>query len=98
MQIRYRSPVVNAALVAMVVLVGCASENVDHTQSAPPIYQTLSTPQTANRSGLGVLVGSSARIEGRDLVWSCAYQTAEGRVLLEQPKECEQQRWLGQQP
>jgi len=87
----------NVALLAMTVLFGCASENIDHTQAAPQVYHTLSSPQASNRGGLGVLVGSSARIEGRDLVWSCAYQTEEGRVLVEQPKECEQQRWLTKQ-
>ena len=65
---------ITLAIIAAVA--GCASENVYHTQ-------------TSDATGLAVLVGRSARIEGRELIWSCVYQTAEGRVLSEQHEECD---------
>jgi hypothetical protein len=71
-------------LAIIAALVGCASEKVYHTQTS-----TQASIQASNARGLAVLVGSSARIEGRELIWSCAYQTAEGRVLVEQHEECE---------
>jgi hypothetical protein len=66
-------------LAIIAVLASCASEKVYHTQ-------------TSDATGLAVLVGRSARIEGRELIWSCAYQSAEGRVLFEQREECERTR------
>jgi len=70
------------------VLAACASEEAYHTQPVNQVYHT----QTSEAAGLAVLVGRSARIEGRELVWSCVYQTAEGRVLFEQRDECERNR------
>jgi hypothetical protein len=62
-------------LAIIAVLAGCATEKVYHTQ-------------TSNPTGLAVLMSRSARIEGRELVWSCVYQTADGEVRLEQREEC----------
>jgi len=80
----------------MVVLAGCASENLSHAQTsaqhASPtenVYHTQTSAQTANAAGVAVLVGRSARIEGPELIWSCVYRTAEGQVLIEQREECE---------
>jgi hypothetical protein len=70
------------------VLAACASEETHHTQTSNQLYHT----QTSEAAGLAVLVGRSARIEGRELIWSCVYQTTEGRVLLEQRDECERNR------
>jgi hypothetical protein len=88
--------ITNITLAIIVVLAGCASEKVSHTQTsaqtASPtekIYLTQTSAQTANVTGLAVLLERSARIEGRELVWSCIYQTAAGRVLVEQREECE---------
>jgi len=69
------------------VLAACASEE-HHTQTSNQLFHT----QTSEATGLAVLVGRSARIEGRELIWSCVYQTAEGRVLSEQRDECERNR------
>jgi hypothetical protein len=71
------------------VLAGCASEKVYQPQSSEKVYHTQTSTQTSNPTGLAVLVDRSARIEGRELVWSCVYQSAEGRVLVEQHQECE---------
>ena len=73
---------ITVAIIA--VLAGCASEKIYHTQTS-----TQASSQTSNPTGLAVLVGRSARIEGRELIWSCVYQTADGRVSVEQPEECE---------
>ena len=71
-------------LVIIAVLAGCASEKVYHTQTSTP-----APTRTSNPTGLAVLVHRSARIEGRELIWSCVYQTAEARVLVEQREQCE---------
>jgi hypothetical protein len=73
-------------LAIIAVLAACASEKVYHTQTQTPnqLYHT----QTSDPAHLAVLVGRSARIEGSDLIWSCVYQTAEGRVVSEQREEC----------
>jgi hypothetical protein len=71
-------------LAIIAAFAGCASENVYHTQTSNQVYHT----QTSDATGLAVLVSRSARIEGRELIWSCVYQTAEGRVLFEQREEC----------
>jgi hypothetical protein len=91
-----RHYITSIALTIIVVLAGCASEKVSHTQTsaqgASPtenIYHTQTSAQTANAVGLAVLVERSARIEGPELIWSCVYQTGEGRVLFEQREECE---------
>jgi hypothetical protein len=88
--------ITSIALTIIVVLAGCASERVSDTQTsaqgASPtekIYHTQTSAQTANEVGVAVLVERSARIEGPELIWSCVYQTAEGRVLFEQREECE---------
>jgi hypothetical protein len=73
----------STTLAIIAALAGCASEKVYDTQTSPQ-----ASTQTSNPTGVAVLVGSSARIEGRELIWSCAYQTAEGRVLVEQHEEC----------
>ena len=75
-----RHYITSIALTIIMVLAGCASEKVSHTQTSA---------QTANAVGLAVLVERSARIEGPELIWSCVYQTGEGRVLFEQREECE---------
>jgi hypothetical protein len=72
-------------LAIIAVLAGCASEKVYQTQPSSQLYHT----QTSDATVLAVLVGRSARIEGRELIWSCAYQTAAGRLLFEQREECE---------
>jgi hypothetical protein len=69
-------------------LAACASAETYHTQTSNQLFHT----QTSEATGLAVLVGRSARIEGRELIWSCVYQTAEGRVLFEQRDECERNR------
>jgi hypothetical protein len=91
-----RHYITSIALTIMVVLAGCAAEKVSHTQtsaqsSSPTekIYYTQTSAQTANAVGLAVLVERSARIEGPEIIWSCVYQTAEGRVVFEQRGECE---------
>jgi hypothetical protein len=75
-------------LALIAVLAACASEQVYHTQTSNQVYHS----QTSDATGLAVLVGRSARIEGRELIWSCVYQTAEGRVNFEQREECERNR------
>ena len=77
------------AVAIILVLAGCASDKVYQPQSSEKVYHTQTSTQSSNPTGLAVLVDRSARIEGRELVWSCVYQTAEGRVLVEQHKECE---------
>ena len=91
-----RHYITSIALTIIVVLAGCASEKVSlsqtSTQSASPtekIYHTQTSAQTANVVGVAVLVETSARIEGPEIIWSCVYQTAEGRVVFEQRGECE---------
>jgi len=66
------------ALALITVLAGCATEKVYHTQTA--------TGPTG--TGLAVLVSRSARIEDRQLIWSCVYQTPEGQLTVEQREEC----------
>ena len=79
----------NLTVVMLTVLASCASEAY-HTPTAEKIYHTqTSNPQTSSPGGLNVLVSKDARIKGSDLIWSCVYQTAEGRVLVEQRDECE---------
>jgi hypothetical protein len=78
-----------ATVATIAVLAGCASEKGYQPQSSEKVYHTQTSAQTSNPTGLAVLVDRSARIEGRELVWSCVYQTAEGRVLVEQHQECE---------
>jgi hypothetical protein len=73
--------------IVVVLAAACASEKVYQTQTSNQVYHT----QTSDATGLAVLVGRSARIEGRQLIWSCVYQTAEGRVLSEQREECARQ-------
>jgi hypothetical protein len=72
-------------LAIIAALAACATEKVHHTPTSNQVYHT----QTSNAAHLAVLVGRSARIEGRELVWSCVYQTAEGRVTFEQRQECD---------
>ena len=72
-------------LAIIAVVVGCASEKVYHTPTSNQLYHT----QTSDATGLAVLVGRSARIEGRELIWTCVYQTAKGRVVSEQREECD---------
>ena len=91
-----RHYITSIALTIIVVLAGCASEKVFHTQtpaqSASPtekIYHTQTSAQAANAVGVAVLVETSARIEGPEIIWSCVYQTGEGRVVFEQRRECE---------
>lgn len=71
-------------LAMIAVLAGCVSEKVDHSETPNQLYHT----QTSDATGLAVLVGRSARIEGRELIWSCIYQTMEGRVTFEQREDC----------
>ena len=75
-------------LAVIAAFVGCASEKVYHTPTSNQVYHT----QTSDTTGLSVLVGRSARIEGRELMWSCVYQSTEGRALFEQREECERTR------
>jgi hypothetical protein len=91
-----RHYITSISLTIIVVLAGCASEKVSHTQTSAQgasltenIYHTQTSAQTANAVGLAVLVERSARIEGSELIWSCVYQTGDGRVLFEQREECE---------
>jgi hypothetical protein len=70
-------------LAIIAILASCAEE-VHHTQTSNQVYHT----QTSDATGLAVLVGRSARIEGRELIWSCVYQTPEGRAVSEQREEC----------
>jgi len=72
------------ALAIVAALAGCVSEKVDHAGTANQLYYT----QTSDATGLAVLVGRDVRIEGRDLIWSCIYQTTEGRMTFEQREEC----------
>jgi hypothetical protein len=76
------------ALVMIAVLAGCVSERVNHSETLNQLYHT----QTSDTTGLAVLVGRSAKIEGRELVWSCIYQTGEGQVSFEQREECARTR------
>jgi hypothetical protein len=69
------------------ILAGCASETA--TPTSEKIYHTQTSSQASIPNGLAVLMDRSARIEGRELIWSCGYRTAEGRVLIEQSQECE---------
>ena len=78
----------NITLAIIAVLAGCASENIYQTQTSNPTSEKVYHTQTSDPKGLAVLVGTSARIEGRELVWSCVYQTAEGRVVVQQREEC----------
>ena len=71
-------------LAIIAVLAACASDKVHQTQTSNQVYHT----QTSDSTGLALLVGRSARIEGRELIWSCVYQTSEGRVVSEQREEC----------
>lgn len=73
------------ALASIAVLAACTSEKVYHTQTSDQAYDT----QTPDATHLAILVGRSARIEGRELIWSCVYQTAAGRVVAEQHEECD---------
>jgi hypothetical protein len=73
------------ALASIAVLAACTSEKVYHTQTSDQLYDT----QTSDATHLAILVGRSARIEGRELIWSCVYQTAAGRVVSEQHEECD---------
>jgi hypothetical protein len=75
-------------ILAIIAILASCAEEVYHTQTSNQAYHT----QTSDAAGLAVLVGRSARIEGRELIWSCVYQTAEGRVLFEQREECERTR------
>jgi hypothetical protein len=77
-------------LAMIAVLAGCASEKVHQPQTSEKVYHTQTSTPASNPSGLAILVDRSARIAGRELVWSCVYQTAEGRVLVEQHEECQQ--------
>jgi hypothetical protein len=72
------------ALVMIAVLAGCVSEKANHREPLNQLYHT----QTSDATGLAVLVGRSAKIEGSELVWSCSYQTVEGQVTFEQREEC----------
>jgi hypothetical protein len=72
------------ALVMITVLAGCVSERANHSETRNQLYHT----QTSDATGLAVLVGRSAKIEGRELIWSCIYQTVEGQVTFEQREEC----------
>lgn len=72
-------------LAIIAILASCASEKVYHTQTSNQVYHT----QTSDATGLAILVARSARIEGRELIWSCVYQTPEDRVVFEQREECE---------
>jgi hypothetical protein len=78
----------NITLAIIAALAGCASEKIYHTQTSNPTSEKVHHTQTSNPTSLAVLVGSSARIEGRELIWSCVYQTAEGRVVVQQREEC----------
>ena len=72
-------------LASIAVLAACTSEKVYHTQTSDQLYDT----QSSDATHLAILVGRSARIEGRELIWSCVYQTAAGRVVSEQHEECD---------
>jgi hypothetical protein len=69
-------------ILAIVAILASCAEEVYHAPTSNQIYHT----QTSD--GLAVLVGRSARIEGRELIWSCVYQTSEGRAVSEQREEC----------
>jgi len=71
-------------LVIIAVLAGCTSEKVYHTQTSTEVSIRTSKP-----TGLAVLLHKSARIDGRELIWSCVYQTGEGQVVVEQREQCE---------
>lgn len=83
----------NVTLAIIAVLAGCASEKINHTQTSNPTSEKVYHTQTSDPTGLTVLVGRNARIEGRELIWSCVYQTAEGRVVVEQREECGRALW-----
>lgn len=72
----------NLTVAIIMVLAGCASEKIYHTQTSNP-------SPGPSAAGLSVLVSRNARIEGSELVWSCVYQTSDGRVVIEQHDECE---------
>jgi hypothetical protein len=76
---------ITLAIIAIIaVFAACTSEKIYHTQTSNPLFDT----QTSDATHLAVLVGRSARIEGSELIWSCVYQTAEGRVVSQQREEC----------
>jgi hypothetical protein len=70
------------------VLGGCASEKIYHTQTSSPTSEKIYHTETSSPTGVAVLVGRSARIEGRELIWSCVYQTADAQVVVEQREQC----------
>jgi hypothetical protein len=72
------------ALVMIAALAGCVSEKVNRSETLNQLYYT----QTSDATHLAVLVGRSAKIEGRELIWSCIYRTVEGQVTFEQREEC----------
>jgi hypothetical protein len=78
----------NIMLAFVAVLAGCASEKISQTQTSNPISEKIYHTQTSNPTGIAVLVGRSARIVGRELVWSCVYQTEGAQVVVEQHEEC----------
>jgi len=75
-------------LAIIAVLAGCASEKIYHTQTSNPTSEKIYHTQTSSPTGVAVLVGRSARIEGRELIWSCVYQTADAQVVVEQHEQC----------
>ena len=88
-------------LATVAVLAGCASERIHQPQTSnatsEKVYHTQTSNPTSeqvysNPTGLAVLVGSDAKIESGVLVWSCVYQTAEGRVVVQQREECRRAR------
>jgi uncharacterized lipoprotein YmbA len=78
----------NITLAIIAVLAGCASEKIYHTQTSNPTSEKIYHTQTSSPTGVAVLVGRSARIEGRELIWSCVYQTADAQVVVEQHEQC----------
>jgi len=79
----------NLTLAIITVLAGCASEKIHQAQTSNPASEKIYHTQTSIPMGLAVLVSRNARIEGPELIWSCVYQTAESRVVVEQREECE---------
>src|SRR5579864_2343012 len=56
----------NITLAIIATLAGCASEKIYHTQTSNPTSEKVYHTQTSSPTGVAVLVGRSARIEGRE--------------------------------